>query len=158
VHLAEKRFLDHMAQAVLKEAEGLARGDLLAHETIEAAAGVGRYTEHWTSVVKKVRAGLLETRGIALLAVVGSGYRLCTPAEQVVECSRRRQRRALRQVRRGIQEVGATPNAELSEHLQRVKGVVLSGLARQKKAVLAEARRQVFARRPESMPRPMAGR
>lgn len=158
MHLAEKKFLDVMAAAVLKEAEALSRGDLLAHEAVERTAGVARYTEHWSSVVKKVRAGLLETRGIALLAVVGSGYRLCTPAEQVVECSRRRQRRALRQVRRGIQEVGATPNAELSDHMQRVKGVVLSGLARQRKAVLAEARRQVFARRPESMPRPMAGR
>jgi hypothetical protein len=108
------KVLDDKAAAVLKAAEPFGRGDVMPTDAIEKACGELRYTKHWTSIVKKFRKRLLRERRIALLPVNGVGYRFCTHDEQIHETSNRRQRRAVRQLRQTLREVGAVPKGELT--------------------------------------------
>lgn len=96
------------------------RGDTVTWEDVEDAAGFDRDSPHWTQFLKRVRRDILKgPGGIKLAAVPGVGLKLMTVSEQVNDLSR--QRRARRQLNRGIGELKAVPDRELSDHERQAK-------------------------------------
>jgi hypothetical protein len=118
------------------------REDILPLVVIEELTGCHRYTDSWGTIIKKIRRRLLNERHIALLTERSVGYRLCNHGEQLYECSKRRQRRARRQLSSAILEVGALPIQELSIHDQRNRSLKLDHLATTRRTMKRQVREQ----------------
>lgn len=114
------------------------RGAVVSWHDIESAAGFERYSTHWTQFLKRVRAEILESRGIKLVAVNGVGLRLMSVDQQILDQSR--PRKALRQFTRAKKEIAAVPDEELSDHQRVAKSVKIEAARKGRKAVLAAVR------------------
>lgn len=110
-----------MLAALMVLVDPLNRGDVVAHESIEAAAGIKRYSERWGALIKKWRRRMSRERGISLVSVIDVGYKLATKEEQINVVPVKLQKQALRRNRRAINELACTPEGELSVHQRRVK-------------------------------------
>lgn len=108
-------------EKVWKHASNLGRGGVIVWEVIEKATGATRDESKTKSLVAKLKRRMERERGITLWSTPGVGYRLCTAAEQLVECSERRSRRAARQLRKGIEHVAAIPDGDLTSHQRTVR-------------------------------------
>jgi len=117
---------------------GYERGDVVPWHAVERAAGFDRESGHWTQFIKRVRRDLLENPGVKLRAVNGVGLKLLTHEEQVLDLSR--QRRACRQLTRGITELISLPDAELSDHQRQAKARKLDSARQGRRKVLAAIR------------------
>lgn len=139
-------------EAILEAAAGLRRGDTLEHRAIQRASGVLRNTARWNHLIRRVRVAFLKRRRIALQPVAGVGYRLCLPTEQVNGRGTYRQRKALRQLRWGIAEVGAVPAEDLSEHDRRVQFLRLVHMKGHRDALRSQIKEQERQRQTEAPP------
>lgn len=138
----EKDVLKEMANAAYERAKELDRGDVIPWEAIEEAAGIERYSEHWTSVIKKLKRKFLDERGIALWAVAGVGLKLTTKDEQLNLITVKRQRRAVRQMSRSLQELGALPSLELTNNQRRLQAYRLDEMHRTRRLMKRSIRHQ----------------
>ena len=94
-------------------------------------------------------------------AVPCIGYELLSEREQLVWCSRNRQRRAGRQLTRGINEIVHLPPENLSVHEQRVRMLAIQNMRTERKLIRAMQRGEQMqikvtetpAKRPERMPK-----
>lgn len=116
-------------EALWPQVESLARGEMVSHEIIEQVSGFVRHSDPYTQLVKHLKARLLMERGIDVETIYGSGYRLCTPGEQVSEMPTQRQRRAMRIYRKAERALSCTPTAELSRGEQEERAFRLRELA-----------------------------
>lgn len=113
--------IGQMVESVWAIVSELKRGDVLSWSVMEQATGIDRQHCSWGTVKKKIRKRMMAERSIAVRAVTDLGWKLLTHSEQVRVCAKDRQRRAWRQVRRGIQEVsGASPD-ELTMHDRQLR-------------------------------------
>ena len=126
---------DAVSRAV-DAAANLNRGDILPFEALESAFECQRYKGNWTYLVKKFRLKILSERGIALRPVVGVGYKFCDEDEQYLWCSKNRQRRAVRQIGRGIREVESGSTDSINEHGRRVRGLKLQQMQLQRNIIV----------------------
>lgn len=150
--------LQRSVDAVVRFAANLGRGDTLRLTSIEQLSGCERYTGRWNAIVRKVRLAVLRDRGIALRPITNVGYRLCEHDEQLRYCSRNRQRRAIRQLGRGLLEVDALPPAELTDHQQHLRALMVQQLRTERRQVRRGVRsQQAELRRTETMPARAAG-
>lgn len=97
------------------------RGEIIAWEQIETAAGFGRESPHWGAFNKRMRRQVRQDTGIVLWPVNGIGLKLLSTEEQLHMRSIARQRRAIRQMTRDLVELKALPDKELSDHQRTVK-------------------------------------
>ena len=95
------------------------RGDVVAWEDFEQAAGFDRFSPHFTQFLKRVRRDFLDSNGVKLFPVNGVGLKLMTITEQVTDMSR--QRRAYRQTKRALRELKAIPDNQLTAHQKMMK-------------------------------------
>jgi len=105
--------------------DGYTRGQVCPWETIETAVGFDREHSHWTAFRDRLLRDFLQSSGIALWAVAGVGWKLLTYDEQLAERSRKRQRRAYKQIKRDIREIAALPVSELSDHQRNAKAMLI---------------------------------
>lgn len=131
----EKGYIRRIVNELVRVTSNLERGDVITHEAIERVSGVNRYTGPWNQIVRRFRRRVLKERGIAMLPVVQVGYHFCTQQEQLTVCAENRQRRAIRQVTRGCQEVGALPLEGLTDHQQRLKKFTMDAMKAERKAM-----------------------
>lgn len=108
------------------------RGDLIVWSRIEAACGFSRGQELY-SIVARVKKRLRRERGIVAWCKVGVGVRLLTHSEATREVPAARQRRAARQIHRGLTELDCVETGAISTHERRV-------LEAQKRAMRDERR------------------
>ena len=147
--------LEKTASAVYEHAKDLDRGDTLAHDDIERISGCLRYEGQWGAIVMKVRKKILRERGIALRPIATVGYRFCTKEEQLKYCARNRQKRAVRQLNRGVREIAALEPNSLSLHQQRLRAVAMQDLIHERRMVKRGLRNQAQEiKKTETLPRP----
>lgn len=116
-------------------AEKYDRGQLIAWAEIEAIAG-DRTENRGKHIIRKWRNRLEKERDIVTLPADGVGIRLLTHLETAREIPRIRQRRAYRQLRRGVRQTETVDTAQLSDNDRRL-------LVAQRHN-MAETRRELF--------------
>ena len=153
----ENEAITTAAKAIFSFAANLGRGDVLKFDDIERISGFERYDREgkWNSLIRKIRQMVLNERDIALRPIITIGYKFCTKDEQLKWCARQRQRRAIRQLNRGVREVGALPANELSVHQQQLKAITVQNLIAERRSVKRGIRSQRNEiKRTETLPRP----
>ncbi len=86
-------------------------------------------------VSRRSRKLLLDKHGIATIEIPGVGVKVCTQSEQVIECTSRRERKARRQIRKGIREVSKSNPAELDHNTAAFRARSLMFMRSQAKAM-----------------------
>lgn len=94
------------------------RGDLIEYAEIEKAVDIQRGTGRWNTVTQRFVREMREQKSIHLKCEMNSGYRLCTP-EQQLTVGVRYGRRAARAIKRGVRIMEVIPDNELPEPLRR---------------------------------------
>jgi hypothetical protein len=147
---------DHIGEAVEKLyqlALSYDRGDVIGWDAIELATGFYRKTDREATlrgIIRKFKLRVLNEREIALWPVKGVGWKFLTRSEQVVHCARERQKRAGRQVHRGIKEVSAVDGASLSDYHRRLQNIQVQTM-RSERARLRKSVREI--KKTETNPR-----
>lgn len=116
------------------------RGDVIPWQTIESISGFSRESPHWTQFNKRFRRDFRKETCIVVWPINGVGLKLLTHLEQLTVPLQKRQARALKQVRRGMKELAALPDAELTDHQRSVKHRKLDQAKTASRAVLYSAR------------------
>jgi hypothetical protein len=111
------------------------RGQCISWGEIEAISG-NRLENRSRHIIGKWRRRLEKEREIVTLCADGVGVRLLTHKETAREIPAIRQRRAYKQIRRGIRQVSTVDDSRLSDHERRL-------LAAQR-ANMADSRRDLF--------------
>jgi hypothetical protein len=140
-------------QAVFAFAQDLDRGDILKHADIERVSGFPKDTVQWGALIVKLRRIMQDMRGIALRPIKNVGYKLCTKEEQLKWCPRNRQRRAIRQVNKGVKELSVLRPEELSLHQQRLRALTIQNMVEERRALKRGVREQRYCmRETEALP------
>lgn len=126
----------------------LRRGDTIGHDRIAAILGVAPHEGHWQDCLGKVKRRLEDDRGITLWSEHEVGYRLLTVQEQLTIASRKRLRRAKRQIRLGLGHVTAVSDVGLTPHQRRLKAAQIELMKASKLEVEAQYRRQSTLMKP----------
>lgn len=131
----------------------LRRGDILTHESIEAIVGVPRHTGHYQHCVRKLVRRMERDRRISMWVEMTVGYKLLTPAEQL-DVMPRRQRRANRQLLRGLRTLECLEDKDLTPHLRRLRMARLQQAREERRAIRAHLKVREIAGRPmQALPR-----
>jgi hypothetical protein len=96
------------------------RGSTISWNEIEMAMGRGRNDEGGWNIIRRFRRRLLADREIVTLAKEAVGIRLLTNEEAAREIPVMRQKRAYRQVNRGLKETSVIDGSNLSDRLRLV--------------------------------------
>ena len=102
-------------EAVFSQAEKYTRGSVMPWSTIEAAMARGRDNEGGRQIIKRLRARILREREIVTIAIAGVGLQFLHDTEAADIVPVMRQRRAYRQLNRGLRELGAVRHTALSD-------------------------------------------
>lgn len=153
---SENKQINRLVHRVMDHVGTLNRGDVLAHETIEKLTQCVRYSLWWGTIIRKFRNRLRQARGIACRPVVNVGYKLLTEDEQLSRCPQDRQKRAIRQLSRGIQEITAMNSDDLTFHQRCVKASSLQNMRASRLATKRSVRRhteELATHRSDALPR-----
>lgn len=120
---------------LMKLAEQYERGQVIAWCDIELIAG-DRRENRGKHIINKWRKRLEQEREIVTLAADNVGIRLLTHLETAREIPRLRQRKAYKQLRRGIKQVKTVDPSRLGDHDRRLL------VAQQQN--MADSRRDLF--------------
>lgn len=152
----EKEIITEAVNALYAICEGIERGGYLLNAQVADVTGCEPHTGIWKQVIKKLRRQILDERGITLWPEKGVGLRFLTALETVqTVVPRARRRRALRQVRFGLESVNAVPSRELTAHQRRVRAMQVETLTKAKRDILDNmAQESVFLKKTAALPRP----
>lgn len=92
------------------------KGDTVPWPQIEAAMGKHRDERGGWTIVKRVRSRLLKERQITAFPEPTIGLRLLTDLQAATEVPALRQRKARRQINRGLRETESVDQAQLTKH------------------------------------------
>lgn len=93
--------------AVLSVIDGFGKGDIVPWSVIESAMNRPRTSVGGWTIIRRARKRLLRERQIVTLPEVEVGVRLLTDQQAAAEIPTMRQKRARRQINRGIRETDA---------------------------------------------------
>jgi hypothetical protein len=113
------------------------KGQVVPWSVVETAMGRNRDDVGGWSIIKRVRSRLLRRRRIATRPEVNTGLRLLTDLQAATEVPADRQRRAGRQIARGLRETAVVDVA----NLPRATSVALAASRRYMKAQRSEIAR-----------------
>lgn len=131
-----------------------ARGTILAWDDLERVMGTQRDTSRGLYVLVKFRKWLRREHRIVTFAERDVGLRTLTHAEAVREVPVYRQRRAFRQVTRGLRELATVDSGALTDHERLVLTRQQDAMRSEKRKLNAGAREvSAMLRRPEPLPR-----
>jgi hypothetical protein len=144
---------DEQVNALLLRFADWQRGSVIPWKEIELAMGRGRNEEGGWIIINRFRKQLLRDREIVTLAKDTVGVRLLTNEEAAFEIPRLRQKRAYRQVNRGLRETAAINQTELSDRLRLVLMRQRENMARQRLEI-GRSRREKYrlGRKSPTMP------
>lgn len=148
----ENEVLTKQVEKLYDECKPLNRGDMISHETIEAATGVTRIDAQWNTIIEKWRRKMIQLRSVAIMSERKFGYKLCTIHEQINEFQFVQLRRAISSERKAIVALECLPLEDLTEH-ERIMQAVRMQHGRRNLAVLTNSmKEQVYFQKPESLP------
>lgn len=139
--------------AMLKYCSGLNRGEVVTYDDFNSVCGMHREHQSWSAFKRRFMRDLQQSRGIAIRAVYGVGYKLLYSDEQVIRCSRERQERAARQCYRGASEVASVDSSELTDHLIKTRVKQIDSLNRARSESLKALRVLNASFASETLPR-----
>lgn len=144
---------DEQVNALFHRFASRNRGSVIAWAEIELAMGRGRNEEGGWPIINRFRRRLLRDLQVVTLARDSVGVRLLTNEEAAVEIPRLRQKRAYRQVNRGLKETAAINHAELSDRQRLVLVRQRENMARQRLEI-GRSRREKYkiGRKSPTMP------
>lgn len=131
----------------------LKRGDILLWADIEKVVGESRAENRAKYIIKTFRSRVLNEMNIFLKSVVNVGLKACSPEEQVEHGGVVRQRKAMRQARRGLKEVRAVEPGDLSLHQQRIRASSIDQLKLTQRMARRGAKETSAIKKPEPLPR-----
>lgn len=137
-----KTQIQQQIASVYSLTENLDRGDVLTHEAIGQVLGVAPHEGSWDYVVGRVRRRLEDERKIATWHSILLGYRLLTTSEQI-HVGEWRNRKAARQIRRGLRSVAALPEDDLTLNQCKAKAVMMQSLQDEQHSIRKNLRVQV---------------
>jgi hypothetical protein len=143
-----ERKWDAEVDAVWAALSSYRKGVVVPWEVIERAMGRSRDDVGGWAIIKRVRGRLLKRRRITTRSEVNTGLRMLTDMETATEVPADRQKRASRQIARGLRETAAVDIA----NLPRSTSVALAAQRRYMKAQRLEIQRS--RREVESLLRP----
>jgi hypothetical protein len=127
-------------------------GQIIAHSDIRPQTN-----EYYHLVRTKVLPKLQKEMGYTLVPVPGIGYQLATVQQTLTEIPRNRERRALRQLKKGERAVDSLKDHQLTDHERKFKAGVVFSLKNKRAAVRKDAQiEQALATATPTLPR--AGR
>lgn len=130
---------------------GLKRGHTAEHAIIEEATGYSQLEQRYYYVVERWRKHMMKTHGIAVMEVPGVGWHLCTRKEQVTDYSRKRTRKARRQLDMNRAALNALPDDDLPPALRLAKRAQLAALKAAKTSLRKKQElREKFNRTPNT--------
>jgi hypothetical protein len=91
------------------------KGDTVRWEDIERIMGLGRDDLGGRTIVKRLIRDILKRRHITCLVDINVGVRLLTDMQAATEIPRMRQRRAKKQIRKGLKETEYVDTSNLTE-------------------------------------------
>lgn len=91
------------------------KGDTVSWSDIERIMGIARDDLGGRQIVKRLIRDILKNRKITCLVGVNVGVRLLTDMEAAIEVPKMRQKRARRQIRKGLKETEHVDLSNLSE-------------------------------------------
>lgn len=91
------------------------KGDTVTWSDIERIMGIGRDDLGGRQIVKRLIRDILKRRHITCLVSLNVGVRLLTDMEAAIEIPKMRQRRARKQIRKGLKETENVDFGNLSE-------------------------------------------
>lgn len=95
---------------------GFQKGDTVPWPRIEEAMGKHRDDRGGWTIVKRVRSRLLKDRQITAFPEPTIGLRLLTDIQAATEVPALRQRKARRQINRGLRETQSVDQSQLTKH------------------------------------------
>lgn len=95
---------------------GFHKGDTVPWPQIEAAMGIHRDDRGGWTILKRVRSRLLKDRQITAFPEPTVGLRLLTDIQAATEVPALRQKKARRQISRGLRETESVDQAQLTKH------------------------------------------
>jgi hypothetical protein len=95
---------------------GFRKGDTVPWPQIEAAIGKHRDERGGWTIIKRLRSRLLKERQITAFPEPTIGLRLLTDIQAATEVPALRQKKARRQINRGLRETASVDQAQLTKH------------------------------------------
>lgn len=92
------------------------KGDTIPWSLLESAMGMHRDERGGRTIIKRVRNRLLKDRQITAFPTTNMGLRMLTDMQAATEVPAMRQRRARRQITRGIRETEGVDLSQLTNH------------------------------------------
>ena len=92
------------------------KGDTIPWSLLESAMGMHRDERGGRTIIKRVRNRLLKDRQITAFPTTNTGLRMLTDMQAATEVPAMRQRRARRQITRGIRETEGVDLSQLTNH------------------------------------------
>lgn len=138
--------------------KGRPRGTLVPWHELESAIGFERYTLHWPALWFRLKRDFRRQTGVVLWAVNGKGAKLLTLDEQLAWRSRKRHKRAARQLQKDQVELASLPDAELSDRQRWEKSVRLDMARRRRNDIYTSLRRADRLTQPSAVSQPRGRR
>lgn len=130
-----KDTIDEVTQAVdqlMSLSERYERGQVVPWHEVEAIAG-DRRENRPRHIIGKWRKRLEKERDQVTLCADTVGVRLLTHKETATEIPKLRQRRAYKQIRRGLRQVATVDDSRLSDHERRLLAAQKINMANQRR-------------------------
>lgn len=125
------------AMSLLRQAK---RGQLVLWAVIEHESMISRESQHWPQFWRRLQRDFRRETGIVMWAKRGTGVKLLTIDEQITWRSRKRHRKAARQLFKDIVELEAMPVEQLTERQQHERSMRVRIAKQQRKEVLLSCR------------------
>ena len=134
--------LTELVEALYAACEPLRRGDTIGHDQIARILKVAPHEGHWQTCIAKLKRRMEDERGITLWSEHEVGYRLLKLDEQLAVAPRKRLRRAIRQINRGLKHAASAPDAGLTPHQRRLKAAQVELMKAARREAMSQHRRQ----------------
>lgn len=111
------RSTDIPVRALMEKFGDRKRGDLIEYADIEKVADIQRGTARWNTVTQRFLREMREQKAIHLKCEMNTGYRLCTPDQQL-RAGVDRGKRAHKQLAKGVRIIEVIPDKDLAPPLR----------------------------------------
>ena len=129
------------------------RGQVVPYSKIERAIGMRRDTERGKYVLQKARRRIRKERDIVIRPEVSVGWRMLTDTEAAKIVPHDRQRRAVRQIRRGLVECQSVRAERLTPRERQLLAANMQAMEAERREISAALRADTKGRKTETMPR-----
>lgn len=160
VQVLIKSKYDDQKERLWQHTKDLPRGTVVTHEEMAKLIGFRYGTAPYRTIKLAWAKQMKKERSIEVMPAqpYGTGWRLSTAEEQVIQNPNSHRRRAGRIIKRTVETVAIAPTLELSDHAQRVQSQTLIQLEDEVAMMRNNSRKmKCLQANPSTMPRLAVG-